>query len=230
MREKTCSVSTRSRLTCPDGPRGHGRGTPPAPARRPRRSCARTRGVLPHRGSQPQGKPDGEHRPVIRDLDPARLRRPGQVTAGLPLRAAQLPGQHPGRLRRRNPCIQQGRGSVDMRRVLGGTRTADPRHDTKLLQITSNSRQMTAACPASPLTATAPLPPTARSTMRSSPASRYPAPQPPRDPPVPRRPAQRRPARPPGPRPAPPAPEPARIGLQRPRRHPGAHRPRSTRR
>ena len=48
-REKTCSVSTRSRLTWTDGPREHGEGTPPAPGRRPTRSCGRTRGRAPAR-------------------------------------------------------------------------------------------------------------------------------------------------------------------------------------
>ena len=104
-------------------------------------------GVLPDRGGQPDGKPDGEHRPLVRDRDPARLRGPGDVAAGLPLRAAQPPGQHPGRLSRRDPGFQQAGGRVDMRRVLRGTRAAIPRHDMKILQITSNSRQMPAACP-----------------------------------------------------------------------------------
>ena len=48
-------------------------------------------GVLPYRGGQPHRKPDGEHCSLARDLDPARLRSPGDITPGLPLRAAQPP-------------------------------------------------------------------------------------------------------------------------------------------
>ena len=57
-REKTCSVSTRSRLTWPDVPHD-GRGTPPAPGRRPTRSCARIpgRAPAPRRPAAPEAGP-----------------------------------------------------------------------------------------------------------------------------------------------------------------------------
>ena len=92
----------------------------------------------------------------------------GHVTAGLPLRAAQPPGQHAGRLSRRNPGLQQAGGSVDMRRVLGGTGTAITRHDMKILQITSNEQADASSLPRSSRSPAAPLPATARSTTRSS--------------------------------------------------------------
>ena len=112
-------------------------------------------GVLPHGGAQPDGKPDGEHRGLLRNRDPARFRSQGDVAAGLPLRAAQPPGQRAGRVSAGDPGLQQARGLVDMRRVLRGTRAAIPRHDMKILQIMSGSRRKPAAWTALPLTAPA---------------------------------------------------------------------------
>ena len=105
-------------------------------------------GVIPDRCGQPDGKPDREHRALVRDRDPAARGGQGDVTAGLPLRAAQPPGQQPRRLGSRGAGIQQAGGLVDVLRVLRGTRAAIPRHDMKLLQIMSDSRRKPSACPA----------------------------------------------------------------------------------
>ena len=154
----------------------------------------------------------------------------GDVTAGLPLRAAQPPGQHAGRLSGRDPGFQQAGGLVDVRRVLRGTRAAIPRHDMKILQIMSNGRRK----PPGPPRSRSPDRPAARAraihdaivssvdvsssvshlaTRRSQAPSSTPSSTPARS-------ADR----------SSPRHEPARSRLQRPRRHPGAHRPRSTRR
>ena len=89
--------------------------------------------MLPYRGGQPHRKPDGEHCSLARDLDPARLRSPGDITPGLPLRAAQPPGQHPGRLRRRDPGLQQARGVHQLDRVSGAVQQAIM--DTRMVPI-----------------------------------------------------------------------------------------------
>ena len=120
--------------------------------------------MLPHRGGQPDRKPDREHRALLGDRDPAACGGLGDVAAGLALRAAQPPGQQPCRLRSRSPGFQQDGGLVDVRRVLRGARAAIPRHDMKILQIMSSSRRKPPACPMIPLTGPAPPPAPARSS------------------------------------------------------------------
>jgi hypothetical protein len=93
--------------------------------------------MLPGRCGEPHGKPDSEDRVFFRDPDPARDRRLADITARLPFRAAQPPGQHPGRFRRGSPRFEQPGSRVDMPRILGSTRTATPRHDMKILQVMS---------------------------------------------------------------------------------------------
>jgi hypothetical protein len=136
-----------------------------------RDGAARRPGVVPDRGGQPAGQPDGEHGALLRDRDPARRSGLADVAARLPLRAAQPPGQHPGRLSRRDPGFQQPGSLVDMLSVLRGIRAAIPRHDMKILQIMSKGRQKTAARPAIPLTS--PAPP-ASPAARRSPATLHP--------------------------------------------------------
>ena len=63
---------------------------------------------------------------LLRDRNPAVRGSLGDVAAGLPLRAAQPPGQQPRRLSSRSPGLQQPGGLVDMRRVLARHPRGDP--------------------------------------------------------------------------------------------------------
>ena len=155
----------------------------------------------------------------------------GDVAAGLPLRAAQPPGQQPCRLRGRSPGFQQDCGLVDVRRVLRGTRAAISRHDTKILQIMSSGGQKPSSC--SMISLTGPVPPPAPARSSDAIVSAVDVSSPDSQPTIRRSQApssiavqharQER-------QPLLPGQEPARIGFQRPRRHHGAHRPRSSRR
>jgi hypothetical protein len=172
--------------------------------------------MLPGRCGEPHGKPDSEDRVFFRDPDPARDRRLADITARLPFRAAQPPGQHPGRFRRGSPRFEQPGSRVDMPRILGSTRTATPRHDMKILQVMSPRGQKppsrTPVPPAAPALPPAPraIHDTTASTVHLShparqPPIRRPPPPPPHPPPAPP-PPRSPPAHPPRPRPAhPPA-------------------------
>ena len=89
--------------------------------------------MLPDRTRQPGRHLDREHHRDLRHRDPSARRRLIHVPAGLPRRAPEPAGQHPGRLTRRHAPLSQLRGRVDPLRMLAAARAAMDSHAINIL-------------------------------------------------------------------------------------------------
>ena len=90
-------------------------------------------GMLPDRAREPGRHLDREHHGGLRHRDPAARRRLIHVPAGLPRRAAEPAGQHPGRLSRRHALLGQLRGRVDPLSMLAAASAAMDNHAINIL-------------------------------------------------------------------------------------------------
>ena len=89
--------------------------------------------MLPDGGREPGRHLDREHHGGLRHRDPARYRRLSRIPAGLPRRAPEPAGQHPGRLRRRDARLRQLRGRVDALSMLAAISAATDNHAITVL-------------------------------------------------------------------------------------------------
>ena len=89
--------------------------------------------MLPDSGRQPGRHLDREHHGGLRHRDPAARRRLIHVPAGLPRRAPEPAGQHPGRLTRRHAPLGQLRGRVDPLSMLAAASATVDNHAINIL-------------------------------------------------------------------------------------------------
>ena len=89
--------------------------------------------MLPDSVREPGRHLDREHHGCLRNRDPSRCRRLIRIPAGLPRRAPEPAGQHPGRLRRRHARFCQLRGRVDPLSMLAAISAATDNHAINVL-------------------------------------------------------------------------------------------------